>query len=104
MRRINLSKKSKIPPSFQGILWSKNVQDLDLEKDKVYIIHQVLSFGSLKQIKWLFKVYGSEKIRRAFLESPKKIYSAAVFNFVKNFILDLRDQNLSAQEYVKTKF
>ena len=34
--------KLKIPKSFQGILWSANIKNLDLERDKGYIIHQVL--------------------------------------------------------------
>lgn len=94
---------SKIPDSLQGVLWSKSVKELDLKKDKVYIIHQVLSYGSLKQIKWLFKVYPSEEIRRVFLKYPKKIYTPPVFYFVKDFILVI-SKKLLKEKYVKTPF
>ncbi len=93
-----------IPQEFQPILWSKNVKDLDLEKDKNYIIHQILNYGNLSQIKWLFKVYKKEEIRRIFLKFPKRIYTPAMFYFVKNFILDLKKKQLREEKYVKTLF
>jgi len=104
MRKISSRPETKIPNSLQPILWSKNVKNLDLEKDKVYIIHQVLSFGNFEQIKWLFNVYGQKEIREVFLKYPKKIYTASMFNFVKNFILDLEDKKLLEEKYVKTLF
>ena len=87
---------------FQGILWSKPIAKLDLKRDKIYIIHQVLSFGSLEQIKWLFKAYSSKEIGKVFLENPKKIYTPAVFNFIKNIILEFEHKKLPKNRYVKT--
>ena len=86
----------------QGILWSKPVAKLDLERDEIYIIHQVLSFGNLEQIKWLFKAYTSKEIEKVFLKNPKKIYTPAVFNFIKNIILGLEHKKLPNNRYVKT--
>jgi len=40
----------KIPQKLQPFLWSKNVRELDLKRDKNYIIPQILAFGSLKEI------------------------------------------------------
>lgn len=99
---MSLVSTKKLPGSLQGVLWSRDIKNLDLEKDKVYIIHQVLSFGNLEQIKWLFKVYGLKQIQKIFLEHPKKVYTAAMFNFIKNFILNLKDQKLDKRKYVKT--
>lgn len=98
MRKIP---SKKVLSSLQGILWSKNIKKLDLEKDKVYIIHQVLSYGNLRQIKWLFKLYPSKEIEEVFLKHPKKVYSAPVFYFVKNFILELKEKKLPEKRYVK---
>ncbi|MDP3882662.1 MAG: hypothetical protein Q8Q48_01245 [Candidatus Staskawiczbacteria bacterium] len=88
----------------QGILWSKDIKNIDLEKDKVYIIHQVLSYGNMKQIKNLFKIYKSKEIKDVFVNHPQKVYSPAVFKFVKKFILSLEKENLTAEKYVKTSF
>jgi len=100
----NNSRAKQIPQSLQGILWSKNVQTLDLEKDKVYIIHQVLNYGSLQQIKWLFDIYSPKKVRAIFSNYPCKIYRPSIFYFVKNFILDLKNKTLSEKNYVRSPF
>lgn len=102
MNKTSSKREKETLRSLQGILWSKNIRELDLEKDKVYIVHQVLSFGNLNQIKWLFKVYRPKEIREIFLKHPKKIYTPPIFYFVKNFILGLKKKNLPKEKYVKS--
>lgn len=92
----------KIPNSWQGLLWSVPVKDLDKEEDKSYIIHQVLSYGSLKQIKRLFDLYSLREIQEVFLKSPRKVYTFPIFYFVKDFVLNLGGQDLNVNNYVKT--
>ena len=104
MDRKYPKKTIKAPTSLQGILWSKNIKNINLEKDKVYIIHQVLGYGSLQQIKWLFRVYKPTEIQEVFEKYPKKVYLPSVFYFVKNFILNLKSKKLPPQIYVKTLF
>lgn len=97
-------KIKKIPRSFQGILWSTNVKNLDMERDKVYIIHQVLMYGTLDQIKWLFKVYKKETIKKIFLEEPQRIYNPPAFFFLKDFILGLKNTPVNEKKYVTSIF
>ncbi len=105
LKKISSTKKKiKIPKSFQGILWSVNIKNLDLERDKVYIIHQVLMYGTFEQIKWLFKVYGKETIKKVFLKDPQRIYTPPAFLFLKNFILGLKNISLSEEKYVTSIF
>ena len=92
----------KISRNLQGILWSKKIDTIDLGKDKNYVIHQVLAYGNLKQIKWLFKVFSKKEIIDVFVSLPKKTYTPSAFNFVKNFVLKLEDMNLDSKDYVKT--
>ncbi|MDA1337277.1 MAG: hypothetical protein O3C23_00705 [bacterium] len=92
---------SRFPRHFQGLLWSKPIEKLDLTKDKVYIIHQILAFGSFEDIKVLFRLYSKKEIRTVFTHYPKQIYKAAMFSFVKNFILGLKDTILNSQRYVQ---
>lgn len=94
----------KIPKELQPILWSTNIKNLDPEKDKNYIIHQVLMYGTLKQIKWLFRMYGKETIKQTFLKEPQSIYSPPVLFFIKNIIFDLKNVRINKKEYVKTLF
>ena len=104
MNKKYLGTKTEINDLFQGIFWSKDIKNLDLEKDKIYIIHQVLSYGNLNQIKWLFKNYSLKEIQEAFIKYPKKTYTSSVFYFIKNFILGLQKKRLSEEKYVKTSF
>ncbi|MBZ1348581.1 MAG: hypothetical protein KYQ20_02385 [Candidatus Nealsonbacteria bacterium] len=104
MRAPATKKTNKIPSSFQGILWSVNVKNLDLEKDKIYIIHQVLEYGNLKEIAWLFKVYSKRDAKEVFEKMPMKIYSPQSFYFIKNIILDLKEKPFSSKKYVATLY
>lgn len=90
-----------IPKRFQGLFWSASAKDLDLEKNKNYIINQALSYGTLESLEWLFKTYESETIKKVFVGSPQKIYTPASFNFVKNIILALKNDKLPQDKYVK---
>lgn len=97
-------KKKRLPLAFQSILWSKSIRELDREGDKVYIIHQILSYGDLKKLRMLFEIYDRKEIREIFAKFPKKIYQPAVFYFIKNFILGFRNKRLRESDYVKTPF
>ena len=114
MRKIQLKQKLipkdfkksffKIPQSWQGILWSCDVKKLDWEKDRNYIIHQVLMYGDLKDIALLFKIYSKREIREVFKEKPMKIYSPQTFNFVKKIILDIKEKTVTPEKYITTLY
>lgn len=88
-------------PSLQATLWSKKLSKLDLAKDKIYIIHQILAFGSLDQISWLFKKFPKKEIMEIFTRHPQKIYTLSQFNFAKNIILNLKT-TIDEKKYLKT--
>ncbi|OIO44565.1 MAG: hypothetical protein COY72_00570 [Candidatus Nealsonbacteria bacterium CG_4_10_14_0_8_um_filter_35_10] len=94
----------RIPENWQGILWSCNIKKLDWEKDKNYIIHQVLMYGDLNDIALLFKIYSKKEMREVFKKKPMKIYTPQTFNFIKKIILGIRDKSLSPEKYVKTLY
>jgi hypothetical protein len=100
MEKNILIEKTAIPHSLQGILWSKSIEKIDINKDKTYIIHQILAYGDMEEIKWLFKVYKKNEIKDAFMNCPRNIYTRPVFLFVKNFILGIK-KSLNEKEYVK---
>lgn len=104
MNKLSPQKKIGIPESFQGILWSKNIKNLDLKRDKAYIIHQVLSYGTLEQIRWLLKVYGKKEVRKVFEEAPMRVYCPSTFNFIKNIILGLKRKTIPSEKYVTTLY
>lgn len=93
--------KNKIPQKLQGILWSKSVDTLDVKRDRVYIIHQVLSLGDMETVRWLFTVYPKSEIANVFVKFPKKIYQKATFHYVKDVLLGLDKTLFSPTPYVK---
>jgi hypothetical protein len=63
-------------------------------------IHQTLMYGQLEDIRELKVSLGEEKLREAFLNHPKKIYTNAALNFVKKFILHI-GSSIDEQQYLK---
>ena len=92
--------KIKLPDSLQGILWSKNIENINLEEDKVYIIHQILAYGDIKEVEWLFEVYPKNDIKNIFINRPVKIYTRPVYFFIKDFILNIK-KDTNENNYVK---
>lgn len=91
-----------IPKSLQGVLWSIPVEDLDLQKNKNYIIHQVLAYGTWENLKWLFSTYSSDEIKNVFINYPAKDYTFPAFNFTKNILLNLPDGFIDQTLYVRS--
>ena len=91
----------KIPKHLQSVLWSTDVSLLDTKRDKNYIIHQILSYGRLEDIRWLLQTYTKKDIISVFANIPYKDYDAARFFFVKNHLLNLKHQLLDEMLYVK---
>lgn len=92
----------KIPRWLQPILWSVDVTDLDIKRNRGYIINQILSLGTIKELKWLFKTYSRRILREIFVKKPAKVYTPSSFNFVKNILLDIKNKKLSPKYYVKS--
>ena len=90
----------KLPKQLQSVLWSANTDNLDLEKDKYYIIHQILSYGRLADILWLMDNYPRKKINEVFMVSCKD-YARPRFYFVKDAVLGLKQWHPNEKYYVK---
>lgn len=90
------------PPSeLQGVLWSAPVAELDTERDRVYIIHQILAYGTLDDLRWLFSTYGKEVIQEVFARQPMKIYTASSLHF-SALLLGLRSEQVPQYRYDKS--
>lgn len=88
------------PKNLQGILWSVDVDRLDIEKNKGYIIHQVLLYGTLEEIRWLFQTYTKKVIQDIFVNQPAKMYPKEYYQFIKNNILSLTNLKLDEHQYI----
>lgn len=93
--------QSPIPQRLQSVLWSSNIQNLHIDSDKTYIIHQILSYGNMEDIQWLFTIYSREVIEQTFTSTPYKDYRKSRFYFIKDFVIGVVDSSLSESSYVK---
>lgn len=73
--------KIKVPSSFQWLFWSVNVKSLDIKKDKEYIITQILNYGTEKELKWLFRIYPEEEIKKVIRNPRRGVWFRKVLNF-----------------------
>ncbi|MEK9143151.1 MAG: hypothetical protein AAB481_00790 [Patescibacteria group bacterium] len=89
------------PTSLQAVLKSAAVEDLDLEKNKAYVVHQVLALGTWEQIRWLLNYYGVDMVREVFQKQPMKLYSPAAFHFTQ-LILNAPDTLVHTNLYDQT--
>ena len=60
----------EIPQSVRSALWSYDVSALDLQKDYVLIITNVLNLGTEEAVRWLFATYDKKDIETV-LSTPK---------------------------------
>jgi len=75
------NKKFKILQKLQGVLWSYDVRDLDLKKDREYIITQVLNYGTWEDLKLLYKLYSEKEIKEVVKNPRRGVWFEKVLNF-----------------------
>lgn len=95
-----MKSKQQVPARLQHVLWSCDVKDLDLEEHKAYIIHQILMLGDFSELEWLFKTYSRREVINIFTRVPYKNYPRVAFNFVKNYILGLKNNWFDENKYI----
>lgn len=83
---------------FSKLFWFLDAKKLDKNKDRNLIIHQVLAFGSLRDIRKLFKVYPKAVIKDEFLKNRKGIYDPKTLAWLK-IILGVK--RIDERKYVK---
>ena len=53
----------ELPPSVKVTLWSYDISQLDLSRDRARIITNVLNYGTLDATRWLKETYTEDEIR-----------------------------------------
>lgn len=88
------------PKTLQPFLWSTNVNLLDVDRDKSYIIHQILLYGTFKELQWLLTTYSKKEIIETFTNKPIRMYPKDMYIFVKDYLLGLEQVRLNEEDYV----
>ena len=76
----------KITNPFNHLFWYLDSTKLDLNKDRNLIVHQVLAYGTLEDMRRLIKLYGKEIVRKEFKKPKAGLYQPSILNFVQHVL------------------
>ena len=63
----------KLPEMFRPILWSFDLSQIDLERDKKTIIVNAINYGTMAHWRWLVKCYGSSVVNQILSTIPSTV-------------------------------
>ena len=58
-----------MPGELKKYFWDTKFEELDIKKNKRYIISRLYCYGDLKAIKWIKKTYSKEDIKEVAIKS-----------------------------------
>lgn len=60
-----------LPKSVRAVLWSYDIDRIDLKIHAGLIVSQVLNYGTSEATDWLFHFYGKEEVKRIAAQIPR---------------------------------
>ena len=75
-----------IPPSLKPYFQEYVLEDLHFRRDADLIIQRTLEFGNWDEIRWLFQVYQSERIRCFLREHGERWLKPVTFNYWRKLL------------------
>lgn len=70
----------------QSLFWDVNVKKLDLKRDGHFIVHRILSYGTMDDLRELIKVYGKKNVRKEFSEPQPGLYYPNILELCKHIL------------------
>ena len=68
-----------VPNQFESFFWDVNLDELDLQKHRRFIIERLLNEGNHHTLKWLFEVYDEAELKDAVCKSRGLNMKTALF-------------------------
>ncbi len=81
MQLPRVSPSAKIPSGLVPHFQEYDVSQLDLTSDANLVIQRTLEFGTWSEIRWLFKTYGSQRIRLFLREHGERWLNRVTFHY-----------------------
>jgi hypothetical protein len=85
------------------LFWFADLNKLDFKKNRNLVVHQVLAYGTMDDIRLLFGIYPKSEIKKEFLD-PKKgkgLYNPAIFELCKLLVGIEETDYLDRKKYIK---
>ncbi len=81
---MEISKHSKIIPSFcKSFFWDTEINNIDPQRDFIFVLERLLEFGDDRAIRWVLSWYSDDAIIETVKKSRK--LSPKTANFWKNY-------------------
>ena len=90
----------RIPSDFQCFFWDTKIEEIDLYKNKLFIIERLLNEGNEKTLAWLFNTYSREEIKEVVCKSRRLTIKTA-YCWQNYFGLEKRDMNCFGKHWTK---
>ena len=91
--------KKKVVENFnRGLFWDVKQDALSFKKSKRYIVHRVLSYGGMDDVRTLIKVYGRTGVKQEFLKPDPGVYEPSILRLCQHL---LGVKKLNPRFYVK---
>lgn len=90
----------KLPQTFQRILWSYDIDRMDIKEDKREIVTKVLNYGTWDDLKLLYKFYSEKDIKEVVSHPRRGVW----FEKILNFWTKMLDIKIKEEVYEKAIF
>lgn len=70
-------------PIRRGLFWDVDVDLLDEQKHKTYIVQQVLSYGTIEEFRMILDYYGTEEVKETLKMAG--YFDPKTFSFILRF-------------------
>lgn len=78
--------RARIPIQLAPYFQEYKLEKLDVGRDANLIIQRTLEFGTWNEIRWLFRTYGAQRIRRFLSELGERGLSRVAFNYWRRLL------------------
>ena len=81
-----------LPSFLKGCLWSYDLDALDVQKDFKRIATNILIYGNVKQVNWLFDNFSKKQIHSILTDPLKGDWDKKSLNFWSNYFQVIPDK------------
>ncbi len=66
-----MKKSLDIPDFLKTFLWDVDISEIDIEKNKNYVIERILEYGDIPEVEWLFSNFRKDDIVKVLKKSKR---------------------------------
>lgn len=76
------------PLAKKSLFWDTNINNIDISRNKRYIIERILRFGDFDDCNWMRNIYSTEDIKNVILEERSDLDPKSINFWCNNFNIE----------------